>query len=106
MGLLEPGGQLLLKLKNVCNVQLLQGLLEGSAVSGDVRQAVMSLEDVRAVANGCGCTGLNGIRVRGNYAPETVEAVTNALTQIHGAEDAAQMAEKALAMEYLIRLTK
>lgn len=106
MGLLEPGGQLLLKLKNVCNVQLLQSLLEGSAASGDVRQTVMSLEDVKAVAGGCGCTGINGIRITGNYAPETVEAVTNALAQIQAAEDAAQMVERVLTTEYHIRITK
>lgn len=106
MGLLEPGGQLLLKLKNVCNIDVLRGLLGDSAASGDTRQTVMSLENVRAVANGCGGTGMNGIRIMGDYAPETVEAVTDILTRTQAAEDVEQLVGKVLTTEYLIRITK
>lgn len=103
---LRPGGQVLLKLGNCCDARMLQKLLLGTPLAGGTGRALLTLEDIREEAGKWGVTQIDGRRVTGNYAQETVNTITEILTNSKEVGDVQQTLQNLLTVEYLIQLKK
>lgn len=106
MELLEPGGQLLFKLRNPFDARTLQGVLGNPMPAGDEKMIVLTLEDIRNMAEKYGASAIKAQRTLGNYPAKTIETITGILTNTRAVENVQAEVENILTTEYLFCVRK
>lgn len=104
MGLLETNGQLLFKMRNCCDVRMLQLLAGASLEMAQPEQQIMTIEDVKRIASQCGATSMQCKRQMGNYSADTINAVPHILGGIKGIDDVQKATENLLTESFLFQV--
>lgn len=101
MGFLEPNGQLLFKLKNSYDVRMFQGILGSPLPAGEEKMVVLTLEDIRRMAEKHGVSHIKAQRTLGRYDARTIETVANILANTKAVKDIQTETQNILTTEYL-----
>lgn len=101
LNLLKPNGQFLFKLKNSYDARLFQGILGNPLPAGDEKMIVLTLQDVRRMAEKYGASHIKAQRLLGNYDNKTIETVANILTNSKAVQNVQTEVQNILTTEYL-----
>lgn len=101
LGLLEPNGQLLFKLKNSYDVRMFQGILGSPLPAEDEKMVVLTLEDIRRMAEKHGVSHVKAQRTLGRYDAKTIETIANILANTKAVKDIQTETQNILTTEYL-----
>lgn len=99
--LLKPNGQFLFKLKNSYDAKLFQGILGNPLPAGDEKMIVLTLQDIRSMAEKYGASHIKAQRLLGNYDNKTIETVANILTDSKAVQNVQTEVQNILTTEYL-----
>lgn len=101
LNLLRPNGQLLFKLRNSYDARMLQGVLGIPLPAGDEKMIVLTLQDVRRMAEKYGASHIKAQRLLGNHDDKTIEMVANILTNSKAVQNVQTEVQNILTTEYL-----
>lgn len=105
LSILNPGGQLLFKLKNPYDVKTLQSLLGNPIPAGTERKRILTLEDIKQMTEQHGASFMRILQVIPNYTPESIQLVTNIIENTKVVQNVSQAVQNILTDEYLFRIT-
>lgn len=102
--LLNPGGQLLFKLKNSCDVKMLQTLL-GNPISVEMKKRfTLMLDNIKQMATRYGASSMKILQVVPNYTSESIQLVTNIIANTKAVQNVPQVVQNILTDEYLFQV--
>ena len=101
MNLLKPNGQLLFKLKNSVDTRVFWSVLGNPVPAESKKMIVLTLEDIKNLAEKYGACNLKVSQVLGNYPPETIKTVGEILANTKAVKDVQAALQNILTTEYL-----
>lgn len=106
LDLLKPNGQLLFKLKNSHDARMFQGVLGNPVPAGDEKMIVLTLQDIRSMAEKHGASHIKAQRMLGNYEDKVIETVASILTNSKAVQNVQAEVQNVLTTEYLFCVRK
>ncbi len=103
---LEPGGQLLFKLKNACDSGMFQSIFGNPVSAGTEKKLVLAVGDVKRMAGKYGAARMKVKKSVGPYTPEWIETVTNVMVNAKVTPNVQEAIENILTDEFLFHVTK
>jgi len=102
LGLLAPNGQLLFKLKNCCDVRMLQTILGNPVAAG--KETILTIDDVKRMVGQHGGSQMKMKKLVGNYDTDTVKTIATVISNTRAANNVQEAVENLLTVEYLFQV--